>query len=237
MSRFRRLAGEIGSRIRGLSPRDRRALLIGLALLVPALAWIGVARPYVETLHDLHDRIASERALLEREKAVMREAHTFPDRIAVARQALRRWNASFVSSANLALAEAEVTGWLEEIARENRFLLEEVRSVARPPGSETPAGLRPMRLSVRGESDFEGILRFLHAMEQDPMLVRIVGLSVERSGRSGSNGQSGGAPSPGAQQGSQPGSQTGAQQGAQPGAMTFVAIIEAFTPDASAEWD
>jgi hypothetical protein len=210
MNGFARVTEELGSRIRGMSARDRRALVIGLALLVPALAWIGLVRPYVDTLHELQDRVASEQALLEREKAIMREAHTFPERIAGARQALRRWDASFVTSANLALAEAEITGWLEEIARENRLLLEEVRSVARPPGATAPSGLKPLRLSVRGESDFEGVLRFLHAMERDPMLVRIVGLSVERAGRAGSEGEG---------------------NGAQPGAMAFIAVIEAFTPD------
>jgi hypothetical protein len=51
-------------------------------------------------------------------------------------------------------------------------------------GEVPPPGLVPIRLNVRVESDFEGILDFLHALESDPLLIRVVGLSMQ-AGESG----------------------------------------------------
>jgi hypothetical protein len=202
----------LGDRLRALSARDRRALLLGALVLGPALAWLGVVRPYRSTLQSLQDRLASQSALLEREKAVLAEAATFPPRLEAARTALSHWDARFVRSANPALAEAETTAVLEEVARDNRVLLQEVRTLPLPPGTSAPEGLHPIRLSVRGESDFEGVLRFLHGLEQHPLLLRVAGLSVDPVPPATGGGGRGGGPA------------------TQSGAMTFVVIVEAFIP-------
>ena len=79
-----------------------------------------------------------------------------------------------------------------------------------PPDVVPPEGLVPFRLSVRGESDFEGVLRFLHGVEQNPLLLDIVGLSMEPAPTSG--GGRGGVPPP------------------PEGTMTFDVIVEAYVP-------
>jgi hypothetical protein len=186
--------------------------MLGAALLVPMLLWAGVVRPYRSALAGLEDRLAAERSLLERERAVLREAPELPGRLEEARVALARWEAGLVHSLNPALAEAEVTALLETIARDSRVLLQEVRAMALPPDAARPEGLVPFRLSVRGETDFEGVLAFLDGMEQEPLLLRIVGLSVEPAAGGGGGGRGGGP-------------------AVQPGTMTFVAIVEAFVPD------
>lgn len=207
----------IGDRFRALSRRDRRAVILGAMVVVPALTWIGLARPYLEVLEDLRDRAAAEHALLERELAVLREAPSFPGQMREARLALVRWDARFVRSPNLALAEAEVTSLLEAIARDSRVLLQEVGAMATGALGATaasdgsPEGLRPIRLSVRGESDFEGVLRFLHGMEENPLLLRIVGLSMRRAPQEGEGRGDDG-------------------ERRQPGAMSFELIVEAFAP-------
>jgi hypothetical protein len=40
--------------------------------------------------------------------------------------------------------------------------------------------LVPIRLNVRVESDFEGILDFLHALESESLLLRVVAFSIQR---------------------------------------------------------
>jgi hypothetical protein len=202
--------GRWRDRARALSARDRRALLVGAVLLGPLLLWAGVVRPYLGLLEDYRDRLATERALLEREKAVLGEVPTLPGRLQEARTALAGWDARFVHSANPALAEAEVTSLMEAIARESRVLLQEVGAMTLPPEVVPPAGLLPFRLSVRGESDFEGVLRFLHGMEQNPLLINVVGLSMEPV-PSGGGGRGGSPPVP-------------------EGTMTFVVIVEAYVP-------
>jgi hypothetical protein len=197
-------------RVRSLSARDRRALLVGAVVLGPMLLWAGVMRPYLGLLEGYRDRLGAERSLLEREKAVLGEVPTLPGRLDEARSLLARWDARFVHSANPALAEAQVTSLMEAIARESRVLLQEVGAMTLPPEVVPPEGLLPFRLSVRGESDFEGVLRFLHGMEQNPLLIKVVGLSMELVPSSG-GGRGGGPPVP-------------------EGTMTFVVIVEAYVP-------
>jgi hypothetical protein len=217
----------LSERFRGLSGRDRRALLLGALLLTPMLLWALVVRPYRNVLAEFEDRLATERGLLERERAAMAEAPTLPARLQAVRAELAKWNGRFVQSANPALAEAEVTSMLETVARESRVLLQEVGALTLPPDVTAPEGLLPFRLSVRGESDFEGVLRFLNGVEENPVLLRVVGLSIEPApqvfggggggggggGRGGNQGRGGGGPPP-----------------VQPGAMTFVVIVEAYVP-------
>ena len=72
-------------------------------------------------------------------------------------------------------------------------------------------------------------LRFLHGVEQNPVLLRIVGLSIEPvpvvfgggggGGRGGNQGRGGGG---------------GGPPPVQPGAMTFVVIVEAYVPGEAA---
>lgn len=204
------LPQRLGERFRALPARDRRALVIGTLLLGPMLLWAGVVRPYRATLADLQDRLAAERSLLEREKAALREAPELPARLADARVALERWEAGLVRSQNPALAEAEVTALLEGIARDSRVLLQEARRVQVPIDTPVPEGLEPFRLSVRGESDFQGVLDFVHGMEREALLLRIVGLAVEPV-RPSSGGRD--------------------EDDVQPGTMSFVVVVEAFGPD------
>jgi hypothetical protein len=201
----------LGERARSLSARDRRALLLGALVLGPVLLWVGVVRPYVRLLGEYRDRVAAERGLLDREKGVLGEVPTLPARLDEARSTLARWNARFVHSANPALAEAEVTALMETIARQSRVLLQEVGAMTLPPEAAPPDGLVPFRLSVRGESDFEGVLRFLNGMEQNPLLLKIVGLSMEPAPSGGGGGRGGAPPTP-------------------EGTMTFVVIVEAYVP-------
>lgn len=234
-----------------MSTKDRRALTMGALILVPALVWKLVVLGYMEQIRDLQDQLASEQALLQREKEILQQAPTMPAEIESARRSLSQWDERFVRSANPALAEAEVTSVLEDVAKSSRVLLQEVRTVALPRGEATPEGLLPIRLSVKGESDFEGVLRFLQGMEQNPVLLRIVGLTVDpvQIGTAANNpaaaapGRAGAAPAPAAPgRAATAGNQGGGNQntgrvvggrltGPQPGAMTFVVIVEAYASD------
>jgi hypothetical protein len=207
----RSLADRIGDRFRTLSPRDRRALLVGTVILVPVLAWSGLVQPYRRALADLQDRLAAERALLEREMALLQEAPDLPGRLETAHRTVEQWESRLVRSANPALAEAEVTSRLERLARESRVLLQEVRAMTPPSGNAIPEGVAAIRLSVRGESDFEGVIGFLYGLEYNPLLLRVGGVSVSPASPEG-------------------GGERGSAAAVQPGAMTFTAIVEAFMP-------
>lgn len=168
--------------LRSLSARDRRAVLLGLAVLAPALLFIGIVRPYRAALADLRDRTAAELALLEREEALLASAAALPASVQDAQARARRAADLLVRAPNVPLAEAEVTTMLETIASLSRVLLQEMRAVeARGVRAavDSTASIRPLRLSLRGESDLEGVLTFLQRIETNPMLLRIVELTIE----------------------------------------------------------
>lgn len=173
--------------MRNLSPRDRRAVLLGALVLVPALLWVAAVQPYRAALADVRERTATERALLQRELALI-DAGATPAIVMEMEARAQRAALRLVSAPNAPLAEAEVTGFLQELARLSRVLLQELRGVEDRRGrAEESAPLRPIRLAVRGESDLEGVMTFLQRIESSPLLMRVTELSVEphREGRDG----------------------------------------------------
>jgi hypothetical protein len=170
---------------RHLAPRDRRAVIAGALVLVPALLWVGAVRPYYAAMDGLRQRADAELALLQREQALI-AGHGAAGTGSAAADRAERATLRLVSAANVPLAEAEVTTFLQELARLSRVLLQELRGVdprsagsARRAAPESPEPLRPIRLVVRGESDLEGVLTFLQRVEQSPLLMRVTGLTVE----------------------------------------------------------
>jgi hypothetical protein len=166
--------------LRNLAPRDRRAVLRGLAVLAPALFYLGAVRPYRAAMTELRDRIASERALLEREEALVAGKQTLPANAASMQDRAERASMRLVRAANVPLAEAEVTGFLQDIAGLSRVLLQSMSGVEPRRGEKFEIkSVRPLRLSVRGESDLEGVLTFLQRVENSPLLMRVAELSIE----------------------------------------------------------
>jgi hypothetical protein len=167
--------------LRRLAARDRRAVLIGLAVLAPVLLYSAAVRPYRAALGTVREQIEVERALLQREEALLAAAPRMTDLATSVGSRAEQAALRLVRAPNLPLAEAEVTGMLESVAAMSRVLLQEMRGVeARRGRSDEPTGrLRPLRLAVRGESDLEGVLTFLQRIEQSPLLLRVVELSIE----------------------------------------------------------
>lgn len=174
----------------GLSPRDRKAILGGLAIILPAAAWMAVVRPYVGALGEVRDRVVAERELLAREMALLESAPLLPEAIREAESEAARFEGRMLRAASGVLAEGELTRFLESAAFQSRVLLEQIRSGELARGEEPPPGLSVVRLHVSGESDLEGIMAFLAAMERSPLLLRVRGLALEpETARPATNGR------------------------------------------------
>lgn len=166
--------------LRSLGPRDRRAVLLGVAVLAPALLFFTVVRPYRAAMNDLRDRIASERGLLQREEALVATADVLPGSVVSMQDRADRAALRLVRAPNVPLAEAELTGFLQDMASLSRVLLQDMSGVEPRRGEKPPVeSVRALRLSVRGESDLEGVLTFLQRIENSPLLLRIAELSIE----------------------------------------------------------
>jgi hypothetical protein len=177
MSAFERFARTVG--FDRLSHRDRRAVLLGIAVLAPALLYIVVVRPYFSALEQVRERVGAERALLAREEALLAAAPTLPREIEALGGALQRAELRLVRAATGPAAEAEVASYLENIAGLSRVLLQEMRAVELVRGVVESSAFPPVRLAVRGESDLEGVLTLLHRIESSPLLLRVASLSIE----------------------------------------------------------
>ena len=165
--------------LNGLSPRDRRAILIGLAILVPAAVYVLGVKPYQAALGEVRDRVSAERELLARELALLESSDSLPAAIQRASAEAERFEDRLVRAASGELAEGELTDFLEGSALRSRVLLEEIRSGELGRGEEAPAGLEVVRLHLRGESDLEGVLTFLDEIETSRLLLRVRGLALE----------------------------------------------------------
>jgi hypothetical protein len=162
-----------------MSNRDRRAILLGLAVLAPAFLWIAAVRPYRETLAETRAVLDTERALLAREEALLAAAPMLPAALATAEEAVARAELRLVRAPNAPLGEAEVTSYLQDMAGLSRVLLQEMRGLEPDPDAAPPEDVAAFRLAVRGESDLQGVMTFLHRVEESPLLLRIVEVSME----------------------------------------------------------
>lgn len=166
------------SRLSRLGERDRRALLLGAAVLLPVVAWTGAVRPYLSALGDTRDRLAAERGMLAREEGLLALAVQLPADLVAAERTAAAATERLLRASNRPLAEAALTAALENVASSSRVLLQQVRGVEAPGGSDPPAGVLPVQVAVQGESDVAGLTRFLHRIEASPLLMRVRALDV-----------------------------------------------------------
>jgi hypothetical protein len=163
----------------GMSSRDRRALFLGMAVLVPALVYVLGVRPYLAALSDVREQTFSERELLARELALLESGDELPEAARRAEKDALKVESRMLRARSLVLAEGELTDFLEASAYHSRVLLEEIRGGELARGEEPPPGLAVVRLHLRGESDLEGVLTFLDQLEKSEMLLRVRGLALE----------------------------------------------------------
>ena len=203
-----------------LSPRDRRAIRLGLLVLLPALLWVGVVRPWRRSLDETRDRLETERGLLARERALIAAAASLPDALRKAGADAEATRSRMIDGIDPALAEEKLTVELERLAAESRVLLQEMRGVEPPRTAAVTPGLQPIRLAVRGQSDMNGVTAFLQRVEEHRLLLRIHELSIQPVIERPANNQRGRSQDPPA-----PAVPTGV--------LEFAVIVEAYAAPAS----
>ena len=159
-----------------LSPRDRRALVLGAAVLAPALLFVYAVKPFTGRLAAAREELRAERALLGRERELVAAADTMAldaQRIETARRAaLDR----LLPGSDALLAQGELATRLRAAARDAGVLIREVtgEGVERLPG-----GIVAVDVGLRGEGDFEGALSLLRKLESSRTLFHVRRLGME----------------------------------------------------------
>ena len=160
-----------------LSGRDRRALVLGVVVLGPALAYGAVVRPYRAALADLHGQIEIERGLLEREEALIASAEVLPEIMYAAQTRAAKTTTRLLGAGNRVLAEAELTDYLQQVAGVSRVLLQQVRALSDTTWRGSPE-LMPVRIAIQGESDLQGVATYMHRLESSPLLLRVAEVMI-----------------------------------------------------------
>jgi hypothetical protein len=165
-----------------MNVRDRRALLLGAAVLLPAFLYIWGIKPFRAALSDTRDRIASERELLTRERAAVLAAQRAPERQLLADSAMRATAPRLFPGRDDVMASAELVTYLGDAARRSHVWLQDAGT---RPASTAAGGVRALHVEIRGESDLQGILIFLQELERGGKLVTVERIDLSRSGRVG----------------------------------------------------
>jgi Type II secretion system (T2SS), protein M subtype b len=160
-----------------LNARDRRAILVGALVVVPALAFVWGVRPYLDALHGARDRLDAERSMLARERGEIAAAHRNPDLQRVADSALTAMRPRLFEGRDDVMASAQLASYLGEVARRSRVWLQD--AATRTATSTTP-GVRTLHVDLRAQTDDQGLLEFLQALDHGDRLVRIERMDVSR---------------------------------------------------------
>ena len=160
-----------------MSQRDRRALWLGAGVLAPALFFIWGVRPYRASLDDTRQRLAAEREVLVHERAAVNAARRNPALQHVADSAMQAAAPRLFAGRDDVMASAELASYLGEVARGTHVWLQDA---ATRPAVLSPSGVRTLRVEIRAESDLQGVLLFLQALENGAKLVRIERVDVSR---------------------------------------------------------
>jgi type II secretory pathway component PulM len=173
------------SGLRALAPRDRRALVVGGAVVLWALMASFVLRPSLARRALVTDQIAAEDALLAREQAAL-AAVTVAAGMQGPRDAEARDPAArlFFGKDDI-VATSALAEHVEAFAAQHDVWLQLVSSRAAEAGA---AQLRTLRVDVRAESDVAGLVGFLEALEHGRRLVRVEQLELAPSGAASDDG-------------------------------------------------
>jgi hypothetical protein len=161
-----------------LSSRDRRALRIAAVVLLPSLGWVYGVRPYLESLSAMRDQVVIESATLARERALIAERVRNPGLQRDVEKTAQSTAPRLFEGRDAVIASAELASYVTETAERSRVNLQQ--AATRPMISTAP-GVRMLRIEIRGESDLEGILAFLNALETGYKLVRFDKLDISRA--------------------------------------------------------
>lgn len=165
-----------------LSDRDRRAIALGAAVVLPALLWVYGVSPYLGAVEQRRSRIEARRSLLDAERDLLAARKRYPRQVEAAATRLREMAPALLDSRSRGVATAELTQYVEDRAAASR-----VRLTATQPRAvrRVDRRLLAIPLTVEGESDLQGVLAFLEALEHGPKLLRVGDLRIRRRSGAG----------------------------------------------------
>lgn len=163
-----------------MNPRDRRAVTLGVLVLLPFAVYLWGVRPFRAALSDARDQLELERATLARERAALAASTQNPRMQQVADSAMRAMRPRLFEGKDDVMASSELSSYLGDVAKRSRVWLQDAGT---RPASPPVDGVRTLHVEIRAESDITGTLLFIQNLEHGEKLVRIDRLDVSRTPR------------------------------------------------------
>jgi hypothetical protein len=203
-----------------LEGRDRRAVLLGGAVVGPALLWVFALAPYLGAVRDASTRLETERLRLRGDLELLASASEYPKAFDAGAERLLAAAPRLMSGDDEGAAVAALAGYVRRMATAGGANLTRVEPQA---PRQAGGGVRALPVGVTGETDLEGLLTFLQLLETGPKLLHVQELRMEAANAGGAAQPAGGAAYLAAPA-------TYAQDpGAQPEVITFHFTATAFT--------
>jgi hypothetical protein len=155
--------------------RERRALVLGGAIVVVAALVLRVVPWGVRSVAGQHERFTAQAALLARAVDDMRTAGTLVDSGAVLEGRVRALAPKILSGSSEAEAVADLTAKLAAGATRHRVKINRIDLL---PDSTRAGQLRAVRLRASLESDSRGTLELLRLLTRDDVVLTLPDLRV-----------------------------------------------------------
>jgi hypothetical protein len=155
-------------------------------LAVPILILQFAVKPYVELLSRRSDDLATQQGLLSRELQVLRERGDYERHHVQALRLLTETEEQLFLSPDEVSASAALTHYVTEHARRAVVQLHQMQTL---PVVSLSEEIVAVEVEIRGESDFEGVLTFLHGLEFGDKLVTIPVVRIESVTKGGTDDQ------------------------------------------------
>jgi hypothetical protein len=158
-----------------LSANERKAITRGLMVVVPALLYVWGVRPYRAALTEARERLAVEQEALARERGAVATAQRNPELQHLTDSVLRAIEPRLFAGRDDVMASSELAAYLGDLAFDSHVWMEDAST---KPVTLSTTGVRMLHVEIRAESDFQGVLSFLQALEQGDKFVRVERIDI-----------------------------------------------------------
>lgn len=161
----------------GMSAKDRRALILGLVVLLPSLFYVFGVRRYMAAVTETRQHVTDERKRLSQELAAINAAKERPQLQHIADSSWKAMSPRIFSGRDNVAAGTDLMSLVGEIALQQNVNL---RTAVLQKTTVDGNGVRTLTVEVQGETDLQGLLGFLESIERNDKLMRVDRLRVTR---------------------------------------------------------
>ncbi len=167
-----------------LSASERRTITRSIAVVIPvALYFLGV-KPYRAALTDSRERLAVEQEALSRERGAVATAQRNPELQHLTDSVLHAMEPRLFEGRDDVMTSSELAGYLGDAAFDSHVWMQDAST---KPVTTNSTGVRTLHVEIRAESDFQGILSFLDALQHGDKFIRVERIDLSHGVSSAGN--------------------------------------------------